>query len=99
MNLNRDIFGDRTKLGVLLDPDFEKEPNYRQLLQHLSDGFADLVLVGGSSSHQDNFNAMIRELKQRLSQKVLLFPGNTLQLSSSADGLLLPSLISGRNPD
>ena len=99
MNMSRDIFGNRAKLGVLLDPDFEATPEFESLLQYLEKGHGDIVLVGGSSSHRDNFSSLIQKLKERLPQQILLFPGNTLQLSSDADGLLLPSLISGRNPD
>ncbi|MEM9837149.1 MAG: geranylgeranylglyceryl/heptaprenylglyceryl phosphate synthase, partial [Bacteroidota bacterium] len=38
-------------------------------------------------------------LKSTTSRPVLLFPGSIYQLSPKADGLLLLSLLSGRNPD
>ena len=99
MNLSRDIFGEQPKLGVLIDPDFEQSDHFEKLLVLLEKGWADVVLVGGSSSHRDNFESVVTALTKRLPQKVLIFPGNTMQLSSNADALLLPSLISGRNPE
>lgn len=38
-------------------------------------------------------------MKENTTIPILLFPGNLLQISNKADGILLLSLISGRNPD
>jgi phosphoglycerol geranylgeranyltransferase len=38
-------------------------------------------------------------LKEHSAVPVILFPGNVLQISPRADGILLLSLISGRNPE
>ena len=48
------------------------------------------------SSHQA---ALIRLLKSQSPVPVLLFPSHSLHLDSQADGILLLSLISGRNPE
>jgi phosphoglycerol geranylgeranyltransferase len=48
------------------------------------------------SSHQA---ALIRFIKTRSGVPVLLFPSNSLHIDEQADGILLLSLISGRNPD
>lgn len=41
----------------------------------------------------------IQKIKENSEIPVLLFPGNLLQISNNADGILFLSLISGRNPD
>jgi putative glycerol-1-phosphate prenyltransferase len=41
----------------------------------------------------------IRTLKENSSIPVILFPGNSYQISRNADAMLFLSLISGRNPD
>ena len=99
MNLSRDIFGGKPKFAVLIDPDHETESTFTSLLNELSRDLADVILVGGSTSAHHNIDHVIRLIKERTSAPVLLFPGNLFQLSSLADGLLLPSLISGRNPE
>lgn len=60
----------------------------------------DLILVGGSSTTTQNFDATIRALRQ-ISGKIpiCIFPGSHLQVSGEADAILFMSLISGRNPE
>lgn len=99
MNLNRDIFGESPRFAVLIDPDHEKDERLESLLGFLSKDMCDVVLVGGSTSSSNNMDALIKRIKRATEKPVILFPGNSYQLSSHADGLLLPSLISGRNPD
>ncbi len=46
-----------------------------------------------------SYDSIIELIKEETSKPVLLFPGNSLQLSPKADALLNLSLISGRNPE
>lgn len=59
----------------------------------------DLLLVGGSLLTNGNFEECIQFLKKNTQIPIVIFPGNGHQISSSADAILLLSLISGRNPD
>ena len=89
----------RKSLAVLLDPDDFTESGCLNLLRLARQHPIDYFFVGGSlvlSSHQA---ALIALLKQHSSVPVLLFPSHSLHLDGAADGLLLLSLISGRNPD
>ena len=99
MNLTRDIFGDRPRFGILIDPDYEKDTRFEKLLGYLNEGMADIVLVGGSTSESDNIDRVICKIREATQVPILIFPGNVFQLSGRADALILPSLISGRNPD
>lgn len=99
MNLMRDIFGESPRFAVLIDPDYEKDERLESLLGFLSKDMCDVVLVGGSTTDSKNIDLLIHRIKAVTDKPVLLFPGNSYQLSSHADGLLLPALISGRNPD
>ena len=86
-------------LAVLLDPDHLDESSCRHLLELSEEHPVDYFLMGGSlvmSSHQAS---LIRFIKSRSSVPVLLFPSHSLHLDTQADGILLLSLISGRNPD
>lgn len=82
-------------LAVLIDPD-----KFNVELVHLANKTKTACfLVGGSELETGDVNKTIRAIKRISNIPVILFPGNETQLSASADGLLLLSLLSGRNPD
>lgn len=58
-----------------------------------------MILIGGSTSNEDNIDELIVDIKSHTDIPVILFPGNSYQLSDKADALLMLSLISGRNPE
>lgn len=59
----------------------------------------DFFFVGGSLLLRDSLESCIDTIKQVSKTPVVLFPGSTQQVSAKADGILLLSLISGRNPE
>jgi len=59
----------------------------------------DFIFYGGSLLTEGNHEKFISVLKDHCSIPVILFPGNYLQINKKADGILLLSLISGRNPE
>lgn len=85
-------------IAVLIDPDkFNFEKDF--LTWKLLDNACDIVLVGGSILISGSIDETIKKLKTITNKPVYLFPGNSIQVSSAADGIFLLSLISGRNPD
>ena len=91
-------FSSSRQLAVLIDPDKAD----RAFLDHVirySESKVNLFLVGGSLLNNDNFEKTILHLKENSNIPVYIFPGNMLQVSPKADGILLLSLISGRNPE
>jgi phosphoglycerol geranylgeranyltransferase len=95
---NRRIRGQKS-LAVLLDPDNLDEAGCQRILALSEQHAVDYFFVGGSlvtSAHQA---ALIRFIKSRSAVPVLLFPSHSLHLDAQADGILLLSLISGRNPE
>jgi geranylgeranylglyceryl phosphate synthase family protein len=90
----------RKALAVLLDPDDFEPMRLRQLLQLAQQHAIDFFLVGGSLVLTEHQAALIALLKAEAPQvPVLLFPSHALHVDPAADGILLLSLISGRNPD
>ena len=82
--------------AVLIDPD--KFGSLETV--HLAEAAGvDILLVGGSLLTNGNFSKCIQKIKKSTHIPVLIFPGNNLQISKDADGILLLSLISGRNAD
>ena len=55
-------------------------------------------MVGGSLV-SEFIDDILKDITANSKVPVVLFPGNLMQLSDKADGILLLSLISGRNPD
>lgn len=88
------------KLAILIDPDkWSSTDQMSDLVHGLNYSNVDLILVGGSLITNNLFDKTIQYLKLHLNIPVIIFPGNGLQVSAKADGILLLSLISGRNPE
>ncbi len=87
-----------TSLAVLIDPESTGPKQLSRLVQLATEAQVDYFFVGGSTvDHSDM--VMVLEILEHQNIPVIIFPGNTNQLSHKADGLLFLSLISGRNPD
>lgn len=87
-------------LAVLIDPDKAKRDNLLRLAEFANSGLVDVFLWGGSLVNAPQAERHLGLLKSYLDgTPIILFPGSTYQLDAQADGLLLLSLLSGRNPD
>jgi putative glycerol-1-phosphate prenyltransferase len=84
-------------LAVLIDPD--KTDHLAELLKSGHTASIDYFFVGGSLLREHESEKVIAAIRKVSSAPVILFPGNMMQLTPSADALLLLSLISGRNAD
>jgi len=92
--------GSKKMFAVLIDPDtMTNSDELTLLIASCNENQVDLILVGGSLITQDNFTNVILTIKSNTTIPVLIFPGNNIQIDDQADGILLLSLISGRNPD
>jgi phosphoglycerol geranylgeranyltransferase len=89
----------RKHFAVLLDPDNLNEASCLNLLSLSETHQVDFFFVGGSLITSDNQAAIIRLLKENSEIPVILFPSSSLHIDKQADGILLLSLISGRNPE
>ncbi len=85
-------------LVVLIDPDKHDNTSLLATLEIVRQFPPDFILVGGSLVSK-SVNATIEKVKSITKLPVFLFPGNLLQLCDQADGIMLLSLISGRNPE
>jgi phosphoglycerol geranylgeranyltransferase len=87
------------KLAVLLDPDKLRLKNMEKIVANTIRARIDYFFLGGSLILHDMLEECLSYIKARCDIPVLLFPGNTFQLSERADAILFLSLISGRNPE
>jgi phosphoglycerol geranylgeranyltransferase len=95
----KSLFSDNRKVfALLIDPEKYTADTLKSAAEQASRVDVDLILVGGSLTSLPIDDTIIA-LKSITNIPVVLFPGNLLQLSSRADGILLLSLLSGRNPE
>lgn len=93
-----DKLTERKGFAVLVDPDKNDAESLDRLCSLFTAHPPDLILVGGSLLLRPVSDTIVK-LKAGCDIPVYLFPGDVTQLSDAADGILLLSLISGRNPD
>jgi phosphoglycerol geranylgeranyltransferase len=89
---------DQKIFALLVDPEKQPVDLLKRTLEMAERSQVDVILVGGSLTPYP-IDETVRFVKQTTQIPVLLFPGNLLQLSASADGILLLSLLSGRNAE
>ena len=85
--------------AILIDPDRQDNEQLTQTIKCANHAKVDYFFVGGSLLIDDNLEKCIQTIKNNSSIPVVLFPGNAMQISKSADAILFLSLISGRNPE
>lgn len=86
-------------LAVLLDPDKIALEELEKVVLKINESKAHFILVGGSLLFSNVLDQFIQIIKNNTTLPVILFPGNAIQISDKADGILFLSLISGRNPE
>lgn len=89
----------KKKFVVLIDPDKPSNEQIIDIVQRSINAGVDFFFVGGSLLTTDSLDNCIKLIKKHSDIPVLIFPGNSLQISKWCDGFLLLSLISGRNPE
>lgn len=87
------------KFAILIDPDKVRAGQIDRIIEPAISAGVDFFLVGGSLIVNDNLDQCLTEIKQQCSIPLILFPGDSYQLSYRADGILFLSLISGRNAE
>ena len=98
-DIQQNIANGRKMFALLIDPDKQNEADLLRLTEKINSPTGpDIVLVGGSLLFS-NIDDTIATLKRNTQKPVVLFPGSAMQVTDKADGILLLSLISGRNPD
>ena len=83
---------------ALIDPDKKNDEILLELVKSIDKSNFSAILVGGSSIDDNSFNFRLQIIKKHTSKPIILFPGNSNQISKYADGILFTSLLSGRNP-
>ncbi|WP_179333701.1 geranylgeranylglyceryl/heptaprenylglyceryl phosphate synthase [Winogradskyella costae] len=90
---------DIKQLAVLIDPDKMRVETVSSFITKVNQSIATHIFVGGSEVDEGVTETLVAEIKRHTALPVILFPGDVIQITDKADGILFLSLISGRNPD
>jgi putative glycerol-1-phosphate prenyltransferase len=93
------IKANKKSLAVLIDPDKMQLEAVSGFISKVNQSIATHIFVGGSEVEEDVTETLVIEIKKYTELPVILFPGDVIQITDKADGILFLSLISGRNPD
>ncbi|WP_317048495.1 geranylgeranylglyceryl/heptaprenylglyceryl phosphate synthase [Echinicola strongylocentroti] len=88
-------------VALLIDPEkYDGEGKLEKLVTIADEHRIDFFFLGGSLINEQNMDTIIQKIREGSSKiPVVLFPGNVIQVTDRADGILFLSLISGRNPE
>lgn len=89
----------RKGLAILIDPDKASTAHLQRLVPLAETAGACCFLVGGSLLSTQLLEDTLQIIREYTSLPMILFPGSVQQVSAKADGILLLSLISGRNAE
>lgn len=98
-NILHTISAQEKNLAVLIDPDKMKVEAVSSFMAKVNQSIATHIFVGGSEVDEGLTEALVIEIKKYTELHVVLFPGDIIQITDKADGILFLSLISGRNPE
>jgi phosphoglycerol geranylgeranyltransferase len=84
-----------TQLIILVDPD-KYNPKLITLANQCN---VSCIFVGGSTLKRNNIESTVKSIKKLTKIPVVLFPGDETQVTHFADGILILSLLSGRNAE
>ncbi len=85
-------------LAVLIDPEKFSAEKYAGFIENLPEVVTH-IFVGGSTVSFQQSEHCVEFIKAKTKLPVILFPGDEEQITHKADGVLLLSLLSGRNPE
>jgi putative glycerol-1-phosphate prenyltransferase len=89
----------KKQFAVLVDPDKYTAKELIDLATIARKATVSYLFIGGSLLEKDNLENTLKVLKDHTDIPLIIFPGDSMQINGIADGILLLSLISGRNPD
>lgn len=87
------------KFAMLIDPDKVRIREIDRIVERAQQAGVDYFFVGGSLIVNNGLDECLSEIRKRCSIPLILFPGDSYQLSYRADAILFLSLISGRNAE
>lgn len=103
MNIYQNIVAAKTEgkklLAVLIDPEKMDLTTIASFFEKVELSIATHIFVGGSTDKNSQTESLVIAIKKQTNLPIVLFPGDVMQITNKADGILFLSLLSGRNPE
>ena len=99
INLQKAKKAGKKKMAILIDPDKMRLGKLDEILKLAIEANVDYFFIGGSLIVNNMLDQCLTAIKEACNIPIILFPGDSYQLSYRADAILFLSLISGRNAD
>lgn len=87
-------------ISIIIDPvDYPNTQKAVDTALHAHEAGVDIVAVGGSIGAQGKLlDSVTKQIKEKVSVPVVLFPGNIATITPYADAIYFMSLLNSRNP-
>lgn len=86
------------QIAILIDPEKTNSADkLNELISRIHQHQVDYIFIGGSSCTNIEFEKTASIIKPLTNIPIIIFPGSSSQITKNADGILLLSLLSGRN--
>lgn len=94
----RDILKSRKIHFTLIDPDEQKPEEALNIAQLAIEGGTDGIMIGGSTVNNEEVDETCKILSENIDVPIILFPGNSNNVSKYADAIFYFSLVNSNNP-
>ncbi|KZX17502.1 heptaprenylglyceryl phosphate synthase [Methanobrevibacter cuticularis] len=97
-NQIKDILKTRKVHLTLIDPDEQSSEAAVQIAKAAISGGTDGIMLGGSTVDGDQIDATAKALSENIDLPIIIFPGNTSNISKYADAIFFMSFLNSNNP-
>ncbi len=94
----KDILKDRKVHLTLIDPDEQSPDDAVKIAKAAIDGGTDGIMLGGSTVDGEEIEKVAKALSENIDLPIIIFPGNTSNVSKHADAIFFMSFLNSNNP-
>jgi phosphoglycerol geranylgeranyltransferase len=97
-NQIKDILKNRKVHLTLIDPDEQSPESSVKIAKSAIAGGTDGIMLGGSTVDGEDVNRTAKALSENIDYPIIIFPGNTSNVTKYADAIFFMSFLNSNNP-
>ena len=94
----KDILKNRKVHLTLIDPDEQSPEAAVEIAKSAIAGGTDGIMLGGSTVDGEDINRTAKALSESIDHPIIIFPGNTSNVTKYADAIFFMSFLNSNNP-
>jgi len=94
----KDILKTRKVHLTLIDPDEQSPDASVEIAKSAIAGGTDGIMLGGSTVEGEDVNKTAKALSENIDKPIIIFPGNTSNVTKYADAIFFMSFLNSNNP-